>query len=203
MSEEVEEPRELPPEELRVAEQPEELPQELPDGPEKLPFELLDASPPPPLEEEAAQPVESPVEKPQKPKKKPTKPKEQCPRCLRWYAPAVLKYRSHKCVPPTLNGENLVERKPPPEDAPKEEPQEEELPVSEEPEKAALPRDAEILEPIKEEPPPPPQKPTKQLTLVAPPDLPSHEQVAKWVSFERQSKRERKRERWEQQTFGP
>ena len=72
--------------------------------------------PPPPLEEEV-------VESPKKPPKKPAKPKEQCPKCLRWYAPAVLKYRSHKCVPPVRDGENLAEQKPPSEDAPKEVPE--------------------------------------------------------------------------------
>ena len=49
-------------------------------------------------------------------------------------------------------------------------------------------------------PPPPLPSPAR---LVRPDDLPSHEQVAKWVAFERQSKRERKKERWQQQMFAP
>ena len=66
-----------------------------------------------------------------------TKPKEQCPRCLRWHAPSVLKYKTHKCIPPTLDGETLVDKKAS-EDATKEGCRgEEEVPVPP-PEEAVL-----------------------------------------------------------------
>ena len=146
---------------------------------------------------------------PEKPKTRPAKPKEQCRKCLGRYAPSVLEYKTHKCIPPTLDGENLAAKKA--QGAPGG--KEEEVPVPMSSKEAVLDEEAPGQEaPVGEiparnlaavSPPPAPEPLARQTTLVIPEELPSHEQVAKWVSFERQSQRERKRERWQQQMFGP
>ena len=74
------------------------------------------------------------------------------------------------------------------------------MPVPEPPEEAPS---KEVLEPKgrTEKPPAPPPPLARQ--VVAPEGLPSHEQVAKWVAYERESKRERKKARWEAGTRKP
>ena len=111
-----------------------------------------------------------------KKKKHPPAPKEQCEICLRWYNPTVVK-RGHKCVPPVR-----AQPADPPDQLPAERVEEE---------VTASPRPPAAPPPVVEGQFPP---------VVA--ELPSWESVARWASHERESRRERKRSRWEQQMFG-
>ena len=99
--------------------------------------------------------------------------KAQCPICFRWYASSVLRRKDKK-------GHVCKPPVPPPPDI------------------SAAPDISDVAQ--MSQPPPPPPPPPSPADM--PPELPTHEQVLRWASHERETRRDRKKARWEQQMFG-